>query len=100
MVSVKFEWNDQKNKTNIVKHGFAFADAPRIFRLPMLVYPDEREDYGEIRWKGIGLIDGRVAVIIYTEPDDETIRIISLRKALSHERKEYEKYVRNRLGKD
>ncbi len=37
---------------------------------------------------GTGLLDGRVVVIIYTEPDAETIRIILLRKALSHERKQ------------
>jgi len=96
---VKFEWDNQKNETNIVKHGLDFTDAPRIFRLPMLVSPDERKDYGEERWSGIGLLDGRVTVVVYTEPDDETIRIISLRKALSYERKRYEQYIRNRLVK-
>lgn len=64
----------------------------------MLVALDEREDYGEDRWIGIGLLNGRVVVVVYTEPDDETIRIISLRKALSHERKRYEQYLKNRLG--
>ncbi|WP_373690529.1 hypothetical protein [Desmonostoc muscorum] len=39
---------------------------------------------------GIGLLDGRVVVVVYTEPDEEILRIISLRKALSHERKRYE----------
>ncbi|WP_313929912.1 BrnT family toxin [Microcoleus sp. FACHB-SPT15] len=82
----------------MAKHGFNFADAPRIFDLPMLVALDEREDYGEDRWIGIGLLNGRVVVVVYTEPDDETIRIISLRKALSHERKRYEQYLKNRLG--
>ncbi len=96
---MKFEWDAQKNEINIVKHGLDFADAPRIFRLPMLVNLDERKDYGEDRRTGIGLLEGRVAVIIYTEPDDETIRIVSLRKALSYERKRYEQYIRNRLVK-
>jgi uncharacterized protein len=95
---VKFEWNRHKNETNIVKHGFDFCDAPRIFMLPMLVSPDERKDYGEERWKGVGLLNGRVVVVIYTEPNEETIRIVSLRKALSHERKKYEHYLKNRLG--
>ncbi len=96
---MKFEWDIQKNETNIVKHGFDFTDAQGMFALPMLVDPDERKDYGEERWKGIGLSGGRVAVVIYIEPDDETIRIISLRKALSYERKQYEQYIKNRLGK-
>lgn len=95
---MNFEWDERKNEINIAQHGFDFADAPRVFDLPMLIALDEREDYGEDRWIGIGLLDGRVIVVVYTEPDDETIRIISLRKALSHERKRYEQYLKNRLG--
>jgi len=87
-----------KNQSNLARHGFDFADAFRIFSLPMVVEFDERKDYGEDRWIGIGLIDGRVVVIVYTEPDEETVRIISLRKALSYERRRYEQYLKNRLG--
>jgi len=50
------------------------------------------------RYIGIGLLDGRVVVVVYTEPDEETVRIISLRKALSYERRRYEQYLKNRLG--
>ena len=95
---MNFEWDERKNESNISKHGFDFADADRIFNLPMLVFYDDRQDYGEDRLVGIGLLDGRVVVLVYTEPDEETIRIISLRKALSHERKRYEQYLKNRLG--
>ncbi|TAE60766.1 MAG: BrnT family toxin [Nostocales cyanobacterium] len=95
---MKFEWDECKNQSNITKHGFDFADAYRIFNLPMLVYIDERQDYGEERYIGIGLLDGRVIVVVYTEPDVNIVRIISLRKAISHERKRYEQYLKNRLG--
>jgi len=95
---MRFEWDEAKRKANLVKHGFDFADAFRIFSLPMVVEFDQREDYGEDRWIGIGLLDGRVVAIVYTEPDEETVRIISLRKALSHERRRYEQYLKNRLG--
>jgi uncharacterized protein len=61
----------------------------------MVVDLDEREDYGEDRWVGIGLLHDRIVVVVYTEPDNETIRVISLRKALSHERKRYEQYLKN-----
>lgn len=94
---MNFEWDERKNEINFAKHGFDFAESPQIFNLPMLVALDEREDYGEDRWIGIGLLNGRVVVVVYTELDDETTRIISLRKALSHERKRYEQYLRNRL---
>jgi len=97
---MRFDWDKEKNKANIIKHGFDFADAFRIFRLPMFIYPDKRKDYGEERWSGIGLLDGRVAVVVYAESGNDIIRIISLRKALSHERKRYEQYIRNRLVKD
>jgi uncharacterized protein len=95
---MKFEWDDLKNQSKITKHGFNFGDASPIFNLPMLVYVDDREDYGEERYIGIGLLNGRFIVVVYTEPDEETVRIISLRKALSYERKRYEQYLKNRLG--
>jgi len=95
---MRFEWDEQKNQSNIDKHGLDFADAYRLFSLPMLVGLDEREEYGEERWIGIGLLDGRVVVVVYTELDEETTRVISLRKALSHERTRYEQYLKNRLA--
>jgi hypothetical protein len=95
---MKFEWDECKNQSNLVKHGFDFTDAFRIFNSPMLVEFDDRQDYGEDRWIGIGLLSGRVVVVVYTEPDEETVRIISLRKALTHERRRYEQYIQNRLG--
>jgi uncharacterized protein len=95
---MNFEWDERKKEVNIDKHGFDFADADRIFDLPMAVELDERDDYGEDRWIGTGMLDGRVVVVIYTEPDEEITRIISLRKALSYERKNYEQYLKNGLG--
>ncbi|BAZ51191.1 hypothetical protein NIES4103_38400 [Nostoc sp. NIES-4103] len=95
---MKFEWNEQKNQANIAKHGLDFADAPRIFNLPLRISLDERQDYGEDRWIGLGILDGRVVVVVFTEPDEQTIRIISLRKALPYERKRYEQYLKDELG--
>jgi len=57
---MKFEWYQQKNKANIAKHGFDFADVPRVFRLPLRISLDERQDYGEDRWIRIGMLNGRV----------------------------------------
>ncbi len=95
---MEFAWDENKNTANLIKHGFDFADAYRVFDLSMLVALDEREDYGENRYIGLGLLDGRAVVVVYTEPDEETVRIISLRKALSQERKRYEQYFQNELG--
>ena len=76
------------------------ADAPRVFRLPLRVSLDERQDYGEDRWVGIGILDGRSVVVVFTEPDEQTIRIISLRKALPYERRFYKQYLKDELGED
>ncbi|HBC42892.1 MAG TPA: hypothetical protein DCZ88_13640 [Pseudanabaena sp.] len=78
---MRFEWDERKNQINRAKHGFDFVEL------------DARENYGEDQYIGIGLLQGRVVVVIYTEPDEKTIRIISLRKALSYERKYYEQYI-------
>ncbi len=87
---MNFEWDEQKNEANTRKHGFSFADAWEIFEAPMLINLDDRFDYGEDRWVGIGRLQSRIVVVVYTEFDDETIRIISLRKALSYERAVYQ----------
>jgi uncharacterized protein len=98
IVSMQFEWDQRKNSANIRKHGLDFADAWQTFTKPMLIALDDREDYGEDRWIGIGILESRVVVIVYTEPGEDTIRVISLRKALSHERKRYEQALRDQLG--
>jgi len=48
------------------------------------------------RWKGIGVLKGMV--VVFTETNSDTIRVISLRKANSQEKKSYEKEIENRSG--
>jgi uncharacterized DUF497 family protein len=93
----RFEWDENKNRQNIKKHGFDFADAEEMFRGILLFSSDVREDYGENRWVGIGTIRARTAVVVFTERGPETIRIISLRKATRRESKQYEKAVQDQL---
>lgn len=64
---MQFEWDELKNQSNIIKHGFDLADAFAIFNLPMVIEFDERENYGEDRYIGIGLLNSRVVVVVYTE---------------------------------
>lgn len=91
---MNFEWDERKNKQNIRKHGIDFADAVAMFDHPMLVSLDTRKQYAEDRWIGIGLLRATVAVVVYVEwEDEETIRILSARKATKHESKEYHKRV-------
>ena len=57
-------------------------------------FPDDWQDYGEDRWIGFGLLGNHVIAVAFTEPEEDTIRIISMRRALTHEKKQYEQYIR------
>ena len=93
-------WDEPKNRGNFRKHGFHFAEAEEMFRGALLVRPDIREDYDEKRWIGIGMTRSRVAFVAFAELPDDTIRVISLRKANHEERQEYEKATQNGLEAD
>ena len=95
---MKFIWDRRKNEINIEKHSLNFADAYKMFESPMLVGLDEREEYGEDRSIGIGLMENRVVVIVFTEPEGDTIRVISFRKATTDESKRYEQEFKNQFG--
>lgn len=84
-----YEWDETKNRANIRKHGIDFMDVPSMFQHPMLTLLDQRMDYGEERWIGIGILKTIVAVVVFTEPKDGIIRIISARKATTHEERIY-----------
>ncbi len=98
---MRFEWDGDKNRLNIAKHGLDLAGARELFsgRAPFLAGLDARSDRGEERWKGIGVLRGNTVVVaIFTERGGDVIRVISLRRASNHERKRYEEEIRNRLG--
>ena len=94
---MNFEWDESKNRANVRKHGFHFAEAEEMFRGALLIRPDTNEDYGEERWVGIGIFQGCVAVVAFAERAQETIRIISLRKADHEEREQYEEALQDGL---
>ena len=94
---MNFEWDDVKNRENIRKHNLDFADAHQIFDAPMIGGIDRRADYGEERFIGIGLLRNFIVVVVFTEPREDTIRVISLRKALKYEREKFERAIRNKL---
>ncbi|MFN7523722.1 MAG: BrnT family toxin, partial [Aphanizomenon sp.] len=83
---MQFEWDEAKNLENIRKHQIDFQDVYKIFDSPMLIEVDERFDYGEERWFGIGFLGNGVAVVVWTEKQGNVIRIISARKANRYER--------------
>ncbi|HMV39510.1 MAG TPA: BrnT family toxin [Plasticicumulans sp.] len=95
---VEWAWDEQKNASNIEKHGIDFQDLPRVTANPILIARDTRRDYGEIRWQAIGRIQGITIAFVFTEREPRIVRIISARKASKNERIAYETAIRDRLG--
>lgn len=89
-----FEWDDDKNRLNIEKHGISFDDAKAIFEYVTLDAVDGRFDYGEARTISIGMLKG-VAILAVIHTDRlGTRRIISARRANRKEREQYEQAIR------
>ncbi|MER8629199.1 BrnT family toxin [Mesorhizobium opportunistum] len=91
---MQFEWDFEKARRNLAKHGIAFDLAQKVFDDPLhLIVPDRFED-GEQRWHAIGAIGAVVVMlVVHTYPDredEERIRIVGARKATPHERRRYE----------
>lgn len=87
-----FEWDKAKAAKNEAKHKITFADTFGVFEDPHALTLDQVVD-GEERHVTIGMdAFGRVLVVVYAWRG-ETIRIISARKALRHEVKQYEQEI-------
>jgi uncharacterized DUF497 family protein len=85
---MEFEWDDDKNKSNIEKHGLSFEIAPLVFGGFYLSKSDDRKNYGEPRRCAMGTLgpEGRVVIVAYTVRQDK-MRVISMRKANNREQK-------------
>lgn len=87
---MKFEWDENKNKANIQKHGIDFRDAAYMFSDPFaLNLPDDYSD-GEERWLLLGMnLKEQILLVVHTFRCDDTTRIISARKATNKEKATY-----------
>ena len=89
-----FEWDPQKAKTNFEKHGITFDEASTVFKDTLsLTIEDPLHSYDEERLVLIGMsYKNSLLVVVHTERE-ESIRVISARKAVKRERKYYESNV-------
>ena len=84
-----FEWDDDKAAANWRAHGVAFHQAIKAFRDPFAVEQiDDREAYREERVNLLGMCEGVILNVTYTERG-ERIRLISARRAEKHEQDHY-----------
>ena len=81
-------WDEPKRRKNIKDHGFDFAGCEAILDNFTITREDIRQAYGEKRLVTFGILEGTVAVLVYTERRAGP-HIISLRKAEKHETRYY-----------
>ena len=91
---MKFEWDENKNKENIRKHGIPFEEAKTIFFNDFIEKPDIDHSEEENRFIAIGIsYYTRELMVSYCYRNringEEVIRIISSRKATEKERRDY-----------
>jgi uncharacterized protein len=88
---MRFAWDPRKERLNRRDHHVGFEEATTVFGDPLaLTVPDPDHSFGEERYMTIGLSTaGRLLVVCHVEQGD-TIRIISVRRAVARERKDYE----------
>jgi len=89
---LEFEWDDDKARSNLAKHGVSFADAARAFDDMNGFDAGQEVIEGELRWLFLGMCGLELLAVAYTERD-ERIRVISARKA---NRREQRIYAKNR----
>ena len=85
---MKLCWDEAKRKWTREERGLDFADAAAIFAGERLAFPDIRFDYGEERWITVGLLVGRMMVVVWT-PRAGGRHVISMRKANEREQKKF-----------
>jgi uncharacterized DUF497 family protein len=85
---MEFEWDENKKQANFLKHEIDFEEATAIFDGRVVKFVSTKFDYGEIRIKAIGDLNGKVIAVIYTVRNGN-YRIISARRADRNERRAY-----------
>lgn len=87
---MEIEYDPQKAKSNLIKHGVSFEEAATALYDPMALVLEDTDSTGENRWVFIGLSSQtNLLTIVYTVRYEDTIRIISARKATRKEAKYY-----------
>ena len=88
MGELKFEWDEEKDRLNRVKHGISFETASYVFDdVNYIEMYDFEHSIDEDRYIAIGMV-GDLLFVVFTERK-EKIRLISARLATESERRLY-----------
>lgn len=91
---MKYEWDEIKYKKNLLKHGVRFEDAQTVFADDHAIEIEDTSSANELRFVMVGMSSSKgILTVVYCERHEDTIRIISARKATKSEKGEYEKRI-------
>jgi uncharacterized DUF497 family protein len=89
---VQFEWDPEKAKKNLKKHGVSFEEAVTVFYDPLsATFDDPDHSVGEHRYVTIGLSSRDHLLVVAHAERGEILRIINARLATAYERKRHER---------
>ncbi len=93
---MKVTWDETKNLANRTRHGVSFEEASALFSsgADYLEIFDEAHSDDEERFIAIGPIRRGVVLVVWTEPEEDTTRIISARWATKRERARYQAFAK------
>lgn len=89
---MEFDWDAAKARANLAKHAVPFEAVYQFEFDSALIEIDDDLDYGEERLSAIGFIGNRIHYLVFTLRE-ETVRVISLRRATRKEALDYVEYV-------
>ena len=87
-----YEYDQEKDRKNKEKHGIAFWQATEVFEDPQRIeaYDQDHSTLEEERWQTIGQTkESKILFVVFTEKIEETIRLISARRATGREKTLY-----------
>jgi uncharacterized DUF497 family protein len=87
---MKITFDPVKRAVTLAERGLDFEDAADLFRGDTLDFPDERQDYGELRMVTVGHLNRRMMIVVWT-PRGSARHVISMRKANAREKARFGK---------
>ncbi len=89
LTCLDFYWDERKAASNVKKQGVSFDEAATVFADPLALAIDDALEAERTLLLGMSN-RRRLLLVVHVEIDESTIRIISARRATSHERRRYE----------
>ncbi len=91
---MEISFDPAKSERNLTVRGLPFTLVEQLDWSGAIIEEDARQDYGERRYKALGLIGDRLHAVVFT-PRADKVHVISLRKANPREAKDYEQKTKS-----